>query len=81
VPATRRLQGLNSRKANAAATQLNPHANASNTTRSLAVAAVSLLDFSFAMSARYSWRTPAWRDIPAMQICRLQKWYMLPAIA
>jgi|KBSSwiStaDraftv2_1062776.scaffolds.fasta_scaffold45424_5 hypothetical protein len=63
-PATRRLQGDISRKANAAAIQFNPHANASSTTSSLAVAALSAFAFGFAIamgesgrcfgSARYS---------------------------
>src|SRR6185503_6246685 len=42
-PATRRLQGDSSRSATAAAIQLKPHAKASSTTSSLAVAATSKL--------------------------------------
>ena len=65
-PATRRLQGDTSRKANAAAIQFSPQANASSTTSSLAVVALSAFAFGSGItmgnsgpgfgSARYSAR-------------------------
>ena len=56
-PATRRLQGDISRKANAAAIQFNPHANASSTTSSLAVAALSAFAFGFDIARGISGRS------------------------
>jgi hypothetical protein len=44
-PETRRLQGVNSRNATAAAIQFRPQAKASSTTSSLAVAAASTFFF------------------------------------
>src|SRR4029079_50086 len=46
-PARRRLHGETSRRANAAAIQFNPQANASRMTSSLAVAAPSAFAFGF----------------------------------
>src|SRR5215467_13157473 len=52
-PATRRLQGDSSRNAIAAATQLSPHAKASSTTSSLALAAAS----PFIFDPDISWKS------------------------
>ena len=77
-PATRRLQGDISRRANAAAIQFNPHANASSTTSSLAVVAASAFAFGLDIALGNSGRSvglahaiarsAVWRGNPVMQI-------------
>ena len=76
-PATRRLQGDISRKANAAAIQFSPHAKASSTTSNLAVVAASIFecgsDIVFGnpagrASAHAIARSAVWRGNPVMQI-------------
>src|SRR5262249_32769174 len=49
-PATRKLQGLSSRKATAAAIQFRPQAKASSTTKSLAVVAASPFVFGYGIA-------------------------------
>src|SRR6187397_1099949 len=77
-PATRRLQGDISRKANAAAIQFRPQANASSTTSNLAVVAASIFecgsDIVFGNPAgrwasAHAIAVPTgWRGNPVMQI-------------
>src|ERR1700690_797131 len=79
-PAKRRLQGVTSRSATAAAIQLKPQAKASSTTSNLALAATSLLAFACDIvlsapgqenAAQAIGSVLAWRGIPAMQNCGL----------